>query len=58
MMAGPLTTDVVPTGTIKLTDWIEDDADGLGRRYASELRRNYRWHGGKLLKPAVPNLPN
>ena len=24
------------------SDWLKDNADGLGRRYISELRRNFR----------------
>ena len=42
LMAGLLTSDVAPTGTTRLRDWLKDNADGLGRRYTSELRRNYR----------------
>ena len=41
-MAGLLTSEAAPTGTIRLADWRDDNADGLGRRYVSELRRNYR----------------
>ena len=42
LMAGLLTSDSAPTGTTRLSDWLKDNADGLGRRYMSELRRNYR----------------
>ena len=35
-------TNAVPTGTTRLGDWLTDDADGVGRGYALELRRNYR----------------
>ena len=42
LMAGLLTSDSAPTGTIRLGDWLKDNTDGLGRRYVSELRRNYR----------------
>ena len=31
-----------PTGTTRLSDWLEDNAEHLGARYASELRRHYR----------------
>ena len=47
-MDGLLTSDELPTGTTRLTDWLADNGDGLGRRYVSELRRNYRglaWRG-------------
>ncbi len=42
LMAGLLTSDAAPTGAIRLSDWLEDHAGGLGRRYMSELRRNYQ----------------
>ena len=42
LMAGLLTSDVTPTGYTRLNDWLEDNADALGRRYMSELRRNFR----------------
>ena len=51
LMAGLLTSDAPPTGTTRLGDWLRDYADGLGRRYVSELGPNYRklgesvsWH--------------
>ena len=31
-----------PMGTTRLTDWLEDNADGLGVQYANELARHYR----------------
>jgi uncharacterized protein YbjT (DUF2867 family) len=31
-----------PTGQVKLTDWIADNGDTLGRRYANEIDRHYR----------------
>ena len=42
LMAGLLTSADRPTGTTRLTDWLGDNADGLRRRYLSELWRNYR----------------
>ena len=42
LMAGLLTSESAPTGTTKLSDWLRDNADGLGRRYVSELQRNFR----------------
>ena len=50
LMAGLLTSEAVPTGTTRLSDWLRDNADGLGRRYVSELRRNFR------LRPAEARL--
>ena len=41
LMDGLLTSDEPPTGTTRLTDWLADNGDGLGRRYVSELRRNF-----------------
>ena len=31
-----------PMGTTRLTDWLDDNADGLGVQYANELVRHYR----------------
>ncbi len=42
LMDGLLTSDEPPTGTTRLTDWLAENGDGLGRRYVSELRRNFR----------------
>ena len=42
LMAGLLTSAAPPTGATRLSDWLKDNADNLGRRYVSELRRNYR----------------
>ena len=40
LMTGLLTSHAVPAGT-RLGEWLKDNADGLGRRYVSELSRNY-----------------
>jgi len=37
-----LTSHEAPLGTIRISDWVREHADGLGRRWASELQRNYR----------------
>ena len=42
LMAGLLTSGEPPTGTTGLSDWLAENREGLGRRYVSELRRNYR----------------
>ena len=42
LMAGMLTSAAAPTGTTRLSDWLKDNAGGLGRRYVSEIRRNFR----------------
>ena len=39
---GLLTSGDPPTGTTRLSDWLAENGDGVGRRYVSELRRNYR----------------
>jgi len=39
LMANLLWVSSPPTGTTKLTEWIKQNADSLGRRYASELAR-------------------
>ena len=42
LMDGLLTSETAPTGTTRLSDWLAENGDGLGRRYVSELRRNFR----------------
>ena len=37
---GLLTSGDPPTGTTRLSDWLAENGDGLGRRYVSELGRN------------------
>lgn len=39
LMADLLYVDSPPAGKTKLTDWVKEHADTLGRRYASELTR-------------------
>jgi NADH dehydrogenase len=40
-----LTSHQPPLGTIRVTDWVRANAGALGRRWASELARNYRGIG-------------
>jgi hypothetical protein len=48
LMADLLYVDSPPTGKTKLTDWVKEHADSLGRRYTSELaRRKDRQSGYK-----------
>ena len=42
LMASLLTSDGPSTGTTGLSSWLDDNGDALGRRYVSELRRNFR----------------
>ena len=42
LMAGLLTSEAAPPGMTRLSDWLAENGDELGRRYVSELRRNYR----------------
>ncbi len=37
-----LTSSQPPLGTIRITDWVPANATSLGRRWSSELARNYR----------------
>ena len=39
---GLLISDAAPVGSTRLSGGLADNADGLGRRYVSELRRNFR----------------
>ena len=45
LMDGLLKSDSPPTCETKLSDWLKDNAAGLGRRYVSELSRNYNRPG-------------
>jgi NADH dehydrogenase len=42
LTADLLVTDSPPTGETRLSEWLENNADRVGRRYASELKRHYR----------------
>ena len=42
LMAGLLTSASPPTGTTRFGNWLNDNANNLGRRYESELQRNFR----------------
>jgi NADH dehydrogenase len=42
LMADLLVTDGPPTGDTRLSDWLTDSADHVGRRYASEVARHYK----------------
>lgn len=42
MMAELVVTEGPATGTRRLTEWLRENTDTVGRRYASELARHYR----------------
>ncbi|MCH8206674.1 MAG: NAD(P)H-binding protein [Chloroflexi bacterium] len=42
LMAELLVSDGPPTGATRLSEWLEQNADEVGRSYASEIRRHYR----------------
>ncbi|MFQ6092600.1 MAG: SDR family oxidoreductase [bacterium] len=42
LMANLLVSQTPPAGRTRLSDWLGDNADSLGTRYASELSRHYR----------------
>ena len=42
LMAGHLVSSGTPTGATRLTQWLHDHRNTLGRHYASELSRHYR----------------
>ena len=59
LMAGLLKSDKAPNGTSRRADWLDDNADCLGRWYVSEVRRNYRGYspsrqGGGCDRPCRP----
>lgn len=41
LMADLLVSAAPPTGTTRLTAWLQEHAAAVGRRYASELQRHY-----------------
>jgi NADH dehydrogenase len=42
LMANLLVSDGPPTGQTRLSDWLDENADSVGAKYASELSRHYR----------------
>jgi len=42
LMANLLISENPPTGSTRLSDWLDENADRVGTRYASELSRHYR----------------
>jgi NADH dehydrogenase len=42
LMANLLVSDGPPAGQTRLGDWLDENADSVGAKYASELRRHYR----------------
>ena len=42
LMADLLKYKATPTGTTRLSDWLAENGDSIGRRYVSELQRNYQ----------------
>jgi len=42
LMSNLLVSEDPPTGQIRLSEWLEQHADSVGAKYASELERHYR----------------
>ncbi len=42
LMAGLFASDAAPSGTTALSSWLEDNANDLGQRYASDVKRHFR----------------
>jgi NADH dehydrogenase len=42
LMSNLLVSDAPPAGQTRLSDWLDQNADSVGTRYASELKRHYR----------------
>jgi NADH dehydrogenase len=49
LMGELLVSGEAPAGKVVFSEWLQDNGGGLGRVYASELARHYRWRppGGK-----------
>jgi len=45
MAEGMADTDGPATGTISVSNWIRDHADTLGRSYANEIERHFKFPG-------------
>jgi len=41
LMANLLVSPAPPTGSTRLSDWLRQNADRVGARYTSELKRHY-----------------
>jgi NADH dehydrogenase len=41
-MANRLVSQGPPTGKTSLSDWLRENADRVGTRYASEVQRHYK----------------
>jgi uncharacterized protein YbjT (DUF2867 family) len=42
LMANLLVSNQAPTGKIKLSDWLEQNSETVGKKYSSELQRHYK----------------
>jgi NADH dehydrogenase len=42
LMSNLLVSESAPTGQTRLSDWLDQNADSVGAKYASELKRHYR----------------
>jgi len=42
LMSDLLVSDAPPSGKTRFTEWLEENADTIGKVYASELKRHYR----------------
>jgi NADH dehydrogenase len=42
LMSNLLVSESAPTGQTRISDWLDQNADSVGAKYASELKRHYR----------------
>lgn len=49
LMVGVLRSEAAPAGTTKLSHWLTDNAEGLGRRHVSKMWCNIR-HSKKQVR--------
>ena len=42
LMSDQFTSAAEPSGSTRLSDWLQDNSETLGREYRSEMRRNFR----------------
>jgi NADH dehydrogenase len=58
LMAGLLVSKESPRGQIRLADWLEENKERVGAKYASEIRRHYQPNvaAKRGLKNQTPSL--
>lgn len=52
LMQGLLTSAQTPNGKIAFSEWLHENRESIGRSYASEINRHYKWSKpGSMVRP-------